>query len=335
MRRTVVWLQILIGWLPVWALFATLVLTVHGGSWRAAVVLATRMIAAAAVLGIFVQRMTERFPWPHPFRTSFVLLHVLGAVLYSTGWLVLNSLIESAIHGMLVIAAGPGLFPFFVMGIWLYVMVTGVTYATRNTERAARAEAAATRAQLAALRTQLNPHFLFNALHTIVQLIPREPQRAAQAAERLGGLLRDTIDEERDLVSLAEERAFVERYLDMQRLRFGDRLRVELRLSPGTEDVLVPPFSLLTLVENAVRHAAEPRAEPTDITVRGELRDESLVLTVSDTGDGAPRSNGSLPGTGLARLRERLVALYGGRARLEAAPGTRGYVASLVIPRDA
>src|SRR6185503_3375989 len=137
-----------------------------------------------------VQRLSERLAWPHPFRLSFVGLHVLGASVFSASWLVLNSFVESVLHHALVIAAGPGLLPFFMTGVWLYIVVAGVSYATSATERAARAEANATRSQLAALRSQLNPHFLFNALHTIVQLIPREPKRAAQAAEHLGGLLR-------------------------------------------------------------------------------------------------------------------------------------------------
>ncbi len=335
MRRSLLWLQIVIGWLPIWALYTSLIYSVHAGtSALAAALIALRMIAAAALLGVVVQRLTERFPWPHPFRVSFVALHVVGAALYSVAFLLLNSLIESLVRGAVVIVIGPGGVAFLVSGVWMYVMITGVSYATRATERAARAEAEASRAQLAALRSQLNPHFLFNALHTIVQLIPREPARAAEAAEQLGGLLRDTIEEDRDLVSLAEERAFVERYLAVQRLRFGDRLRVRVDVSAEADDTLVPSFALLTLVENAVRHGAEPNVDATDIVVRGSTTTDTLVLTVEDSGVGQ-RDDGALGnGTGLKRLRERLIALYDARARLETAPrAPNGFSASLTIPR--
>jgi LytS/YehU family sensor histidine kinase len=154
-----------------------------------------------------------------------------------------------------------------------------VSYATSATERAARAEAEASRAQLSALRSQLNPHFLFNALHTIVQLIPREPARAAQAAEQLGGLLRDTLEEDRDVVALAEERAFVERYLAVQRLRFGDRLSVRIDVSPEADQSLVPSFALLT--------AAEQLGMPLKALKR-EVEDGSIVAVSTASGSASP-----------------------------------------------
>jgi len=214
------------------------------------------------------------------------------------------------------------------------VMVAGVSYTTVATERAARAEANAARAQLAALRAQLNPHFLFNALHAVVQLIPREPKRAAQAAEQLAGLLRGTIEEDRDLVSMAEEWAFVEKYLELEHLRFGDRLRVTAEMTEDAKSALVPVFALQTLVENAVRHGAAPRVEATDIAIRASTENGTLTVSVRDTGDGAGSTSGDGTGTGLNRLRERLAVLYGGDARLDVGrEASGGFLAQLVIPR--
>jgi signal transduction histidine kinase len=338
MSRAWVWLHLLIGWLPVWALFTTLIVTAHPDThFAGASLIALRMMVAAAALGFLVQRLTERLPWPHPFRVRFLALHAVAGGLYAVAWLLLNSAIESLLRGQVIIIVGYGIGPFLVLGVWLYVMVAGVSYATQAAERTARAEANAARSRLAALRAQLHPHFLFNALHTVVQLIPREPRRAAQAAEELAGLLRTTIEEDRDLVSLAEERAFVERYLAIERLRFGERLRVRTDIPSDTEDVLVPAFALQTLVENAVRHGAAPQIEPTEITVTARVVAGVLTLTVHDTGAGAtPDAVAHSAGTGLRRLRDRLASLYDSRARLDAAAGPGGgFSATLVVPKEA
>lgn len=335
--RRLVALQLLIGWLPVWALFATLLLTAHPGTTVvAAALVALRLIVAAAALGFVVQRFTERLSWPHPFRLGFVAVHLLAASIYASAWLLLNSLLESAVRRHAVVVVGPGFGPFLVMGVWLYVMVAGVSYATRASERAAQAEAAAARSQLAALQAQLNPHFLFNALHTIVQLIPREPRRAAQAAEQLAALLRITTEEQRDLVSLGEEWEFVERYLDLERIRFGERLRVEARLTDEARAALVPSFAVQTLVENAVRHGAAPRVGPTDVIVTGGTAEGVLTVRVRDTGAGATAVQvAESGGSGLRRLRDRLAVLHARRARLDVAttPG-EGFTATLEIPLE-
>jgi len=334
MRRSWVWLQLLIGWLPVWALYTTLIVVMHRVSVLVAGFIALRAVAAAALLGLLVHRLTQQFPWPHPFRPSFVALHVGGAGLFAPAWVLLTSAMESALRGRFLIIAPAGVVPYLILGVWLYVMVAGVAYATRATERAARAETAAAQAQLSALRGQLNPHFLFNALHTVVHLIPREPARAAQAAEQIAALLRTTMEEDRDLVSLGEELAFVERYLALERLRFGDRLRARIEVSEDVRQALVPAYALQTLVENAVRHGASPRIEPTEIAVTARLNGGNLALVVHDTGAGETGGTGKT-GTGLSRLRERLAVLYDGRARLDLeSPTGGGFTASLVVPKD-
>lgn len=336
MKRPLVWLQLLIGWLPVWALFTVLILTAHGdGQPALAALLALRLMIAAALLGPLVYRLTERLPWPRPLRPSFVAIHLVAAGAYSLSWFVLNSVIESVFRAQIAISIGYyGLGPFLILGVWLYVMIGGVAYATQATERAARAEVLAARAQLAALRAQLNPHFLFNALHTVVHLIPREPTQASHAAEQLAGLLRTVTEEDRDLITVQEEWEFVRRYLDIEALRFGERLAVEVDFPPNTREALIPSFSVQTLVENAVRHAVTPRVESTTVLVGGRLTDNVLTVTVRDNGasvdvDTALRG----AGTGLRRLRDRLVALFGDAARLDLASiPTGGLVATLVVP---
>jgi len=336
MARSWIWWQLLIGWLPVWALYAGLIIAVHqpSSTWHA-VFIAFRAVAAAALLGLVVHRFTQRFAWPRPFRVSFVALHLLAAITFAFSWITLSSLIESVAVGRLVIVLGGGFVPFLVLGIYMYVMVAGVSYATAATERAARAETAAARSQLEALRAQLHPHFLFNALHTVVQLIPREPERAAQAAEQVAGLLRTTLEQDRDVVSLADEWAFVSRYLDIERVRFGDRLRITSDLSDDALDAALPSFALQTLVENAVRHGAEPKVEPTTIAIHASLSGDTLTIVVRDDGAGATADSLRRDGaTGIARLRERLTALYGAPARLTVEmPAGHGVTATLHIPQ--
>lgn len=329
-------LQLLIGWLPIWGLIASLIAATHATGIVAASLISLRMVFSAAIVARAVQRVTEELPWRTPVRLSFVGIHLLAALAFALIWIGLNSLITSLFHRAVVIVVGVGLPSFILLGIWLYVIIAGVSYTMQSTQRAAMAEATAARAQLSALRSQLNPHFLFNALHTVVQLIPKHPHEAAQAAVQVAGLLRTTIEEDRDVVSVSEEIAFVERYLDIERIRFGDRLAVIVDIPAEARSALMPSFALQTLVENAVRHGATPKVEATEVKIAGRIDGEALVLSVNDDGVGATaQALSSGTGTGLRRLRERLSALYGTAASLDVGPnGAVGICATMKIPQE-
>jgi LytS/YehU family sensor histidine kinase len=216
-----------------------------------------------------------------------------------------------------------------------YGVIAGVSYAQDASARVARAEAAAARTQLAALRAQVHPHFLFNALHTVVQLIPVDPARATEAAELVADLLRATLEEQRDEVTLDDEWGFVDRYLAVERIRFGERLIVRADMPDDLLGERVPAFALQTLVENAVRHGAAPRVAATVIAITAAGTASELTLSVRNSGDGKPApTSGAGTGTGLARLRERLAVLYGSAARLACGPAADGgFEAVLVVPR--
>lgn len=341
MPRTWVWLQLIIGWLPVWALYSTLIVTAHPGTpVPSAIFAGFRAIVCAAALGLVVHRFTQRYRWPTPMRGAFIAAQLTAAPLYAASWYVTTGLFESGLRaahgqGAHLVASSP-LVPFLIIGVWLYAMVASVSYATQAAERAAVAESLAAQSQLAALRSQINPHFLFNALHTVVQLIPHEPREASHAAEQLAALLRTSIEETRDLVPLADEWRFVQRYIDLERTRFGDRLRVDAQLDDEALDALVPSFALQTLVENAVRHGAAPRVDATTVSIRATVAGDALTVTVIDDGAG---TNLTVPhatthaGTGLARLRDRVRALCGdgGSLSLQSQAG-HGYSATLTIP---
>jgi len=223
-----------------------------------------------------------------------------------------------------------------VIGSLFYVVIAGLAYSSHGAARAAQAEAIAAQTQLAALRSQLQPHFLFNALHTIVQLIPIDRHQATEAAEVVADLLRRTLEEERDEVPLGDEWRFVSRYLAIEQMRFGERLVVNAELPPDLQSERVPSFALQTLVENAVQHGAAPRTAPTDIAITATRSDSALVIAVRNSGDReASGTGGNGTGTGLARLRERLSVLYGGAASLVSRPvAAGGYEAVLTVPRN-
>jgi LytS/YehU family sensor histidine kinase len=303
---------------------------------REEVVTAVVVMTTGLATAVLVHVVVRRIPWPRPFRLRFAATQLAAAAAVVMAWLAMSSALLALFVGRPFLAhvnQNAGMFLFF--GTIVYAVVAGITYAVEATARAARAEAVAARTQLAALRAQVHPHFLFNALHTVVQLIPVEPQRAADAAELVAGLLRTTLEEQRDEVTLEEEWRFVSRYLAVERIRFGDRLAVRAELAEGLLDARVPAFALQTLVENAVQHGAAPRVAATEIVVTAAGSASELTLSVRNTGDGAP-VGATRPGsgTGLGRLRERLAVLYGNDARLACRPDADGgYEAVLVVPR--
>src|SRR5262249_39026434 len=159
-----------------------------------------------------------------------------------------------------------------------------------------------------ALRMQLNPHFLFNALNTISALVHEDPDAADRMVVRLSELLRAVLDTASiQKVSLRDEMAFVEQYLEIECTRFRDRLIVRYDIDATALDFLVPTMLLQPLVENAMRHAVAPHAQPCTVEVAAARRHGSLLVEVRDTGYG-PVPNASRPGhgMGLANTNARL-----------------------------
>jgi two-component system, LytTR family, sensor kinase len=293
-------------------------------------------LTAGAIVAFLVYWFVRRVPWPRRFRLSFLLINVAAAIATTLLWLGLSIAFESLFTGSLLNTRTGTMFwqERLSMGVYLYAVIAAITYPVHAAARAAQAEALAARTQLAALRAQIQPHFLFNALHTVVQLIPLDPRRAVEAAELIADLLRATVEESRDEVTLDEEWRFVSRYIALERIRFGDRLVIRSDFGEGVLDDCVPAFALQTLVENAVRHGAARRVAATEIAVTATGNASELTLSVRNTDDGASVAT-STAGTGLNRLRERLGVLYGDAARLVCGPADDGaYEALLVVPRN-
>ena len=178
-----------------------------------------------------------------------------------------------------------------------------------------RALALAAEARLASLESRVRPHFLFNALNSAIALIPEDPQRAEDVLERLAGLLRSSLDTAATAVALGDELRVVVDYLEIERARFGDRLRYDIDVPDELRGAQVPAFAVQSLVENSVKYAVSAQRQGARIAVRGRREAGRLRLDISDDG---PGFTGEIwqPGHGLDALRARLDALYGPAARL-------------------
>lgn len=175
-------------------------------------------------------------------------------------------------------------------------------------------------AQLKALKMQIHPHFLFNTLHSISSLILEDPPKANSMIARLGDFLRLTLEQsDQPLVGLKEEMEFVRCYLDIEQVRFGDRLTVTLAIEPATLAAQVPHLILQPVVENAIQHAIAPRAAPGRIQIEARRWDRRLRLEIKDSGPGLTTTGNSMQGhgVGLSNVRARLERLYGTDFSLE------------------
>ena len=197
-----------------------------------------------------------------------------------------------------------------------------------------RAERERTTAELKALRAQVEPHFLYNTLSNVVSLIEREPATAKYMTERLIGYLRHTLDaSRREHATVGDELAIIADYLEILRLRMGERLWYEIAADDATRALPLSPMLLQPLVENAIKHGLEPKIEGGRITVSAAVQDGRLNIVVEDTGLGfgvATDTAGS--GSGLANVRGRLKAIYGDAARLSIEQPEAGTRIRLSLP---
>lgn len=208
--------------------------------------------------------------------------------------------------------------PATLLAAWsaLYYAINFFVRAEEQSDQLLRLEAQATSAQLTMLRYQLNPHFLFNTLNSISTLVLlKQTEQANAMLSRLSSFLRFTlINQAEAKVLLSKEIETLKLYLDIEKMRFEDRLRVDFRISPRSEEALVPSLLLQPIVENAIKYAVTPKEEGADIIVSANIADDILVLKVSDTGPGInPKlQNKSLStGVGMANTKERLIQAYG------------------------
>jgi sensor histidine kinase YesM len=242
-------------------------------------------------------------------------------------WAVYSSVAEISVIITIMIGAAT----YLVERLKGRVQATTLQLRTQQLERE-RASKLAAEARLDSLQSRLQPHFLFNTINSILALLPEDPGRAAEMLERLARLLRFALDSQQaPVVRLRDELRLVNDYLEIERTRFGSRLRFEINAPPELTSAEVPAYALQTLIENSMKHAVATRREGGFIGVRIEREGDSLVVEVRDDGPGFSRE-ALRAGHGLDMLEQRLEALYGSTASIEIASVDDGACVRFRLP---
>jgi two-component sensor histidine kinase len=290
--------------------------------------------------------LAERWPMDQGRWKRSLPLHLLAMLLF----IFIHQYLSA--HIMVAVSSKPLNFGFmlgkllsvrFAIDALVYWTGVGVSWAARVSQAArereqlaVRLEATLAEARLGALRYQLNPHFLFNTLNAMSTLALRDDRYAVVGSiSALSDLLRRSLDTRQvQEVSLAEELELAGRFLEIQQIRFGDRLSIVREIPPDLLEIHVPVMILQPLLENAFQHGVSAVTGPVTVGIAAQRQRESLVLEVSDTGSGL-RMTPQPDGIGLRNTRERLRHLYGEQGTLvleDASGGARGTVARVTIP---
>jgi sensor histidine kinase YesM len=283
------------------------------------------------VLSLPVVWLARRFPPERGSRWVTAAIHLAAALAFSLAFILVRTVVGE-VDGLLTREPAsfaeifhPLLVRTFPFNLLVYGVILSVSHALdyyrkyhERTVQTLELEKHLTEARLQALLHQLKPHFLFNTLNGIASLMHTDVDAADRMLVRLSELLRITMSHTgAPQTTLREEVAFLERYLDIEKIRFRNRLDVVIAVDADAIDAQVPSLILQPMVENAMRHGVEPHARMGLIELRGARQDGNLVLTVSDNGAGISDAAPKREGIGVANTRARLVELYGERQKFE------------------
>lgn len=292
--------------------------------------------------------LAGRFPIERHNWVRRLLLHLLFSVVFSTilgSFHVTNDLLHMGSEVSLIKVLRLAFVRLFDKELEIYWAIVFISHAFNYYHRylkgelkASQLETQLAQSQLQALKMQLHPHFLFNTLNAISELVHQDPEVAEEMIANLSDLLRLSLDRVGvQEIPLKQELEFLKKYLEIEQTRFGKRLSVRMKINPGTLDACVPNMILQPLVENAVRHAIALRASGGHIEISSARQDGMLHLDVSDNGRGLPehaKKFETKSGIGLTNTQRRLEGLYGaGKHRFELLnqPG-QGLTVRIAIP---
>jgi two-component system LytT family sensor kinase len=291
------------------------------------------------LLSVVYKNLIHRRPIVTWSSTAAILTVAASLYAFIDAWvfLIQNPTTETAFGTLFLGSLFLGI---MLLGAWsaLYYAINFFLRVEEQNDQLLQLEAQATRAQLAMLRYQLNPHFLFNTLNSISTLVLlRQTEPANAMLSRLSSFLRHTlVNEVHSRVTLAQEVETLHLYLDIEKMRFEERLRSHFDIDPAVRDALLPSLLLQPLVENAIKYAVTPQEEGADISVSAHLEGNKLHITVSDTGPGkigGPTGKSVSTGVGLGNIQERLNQAYGEAAIFEtrSSPG-EGFSVFIALP---
>jgi two-component system sensor histidine kinase AlgZ len=298
--------------------------------WREALILALPLSLFYAFVCLTPWYVCRYLPLRSSNPLKLLLNHLGAAVVATAIWVEMARLVAQFID------LGPRIDPeiphLVAVGLLLYSLSVALHYMLLAVEASREAELQARDAELRALKAQVNPHFLFNSLNSIAALTTVDPARAREMCIRLADFLRNTLGlGERVSISWREELQLARTYLDVEQVRYGARLRVEMNVDDACADCLVPPLVLQPLIENAVKHGIATLVEGGTIKVEGHVNDGLLEVSVEngfDPDSPSPRRHG----LGLRNVRSRLETRFGGAARLAAQAHNNQFRAEIVVP---
>ncbi|HSL23591.1 MAG TPA: histidine kinase [Vicinamibacterales bacterium] len=335
----------LLAWVPVAALLAVLLASGGDLGWAESAAIAFPLALLYAFICLSAWYVSRGAPVTTTALARTLGAHAAAASISSALWtnvaIALARALEAALPGLAGLEGRLRVqwVLLFAVGVLLYLLASAVHYAllaadaSRQAERRAlEMQVYAREAELRALRAQIDPHFLFNSLHSISALTGSDPAGARRMALLLGDFLRDSLrvgGQER--IPLGEELRLLRQFLDIEHVRFGDRLRVEWRVAEDTHRCELPPLLLQPLVENAVRHGIAHLVEGGEIRISAERRGGRLHLAVENPCDpDRPQRRGA--GVGLDNVRRRLETAFGAAASARASERDGGFTVDLVMP---
>ncbi|MCC6600650.1 MAG: histidine kinase [Crocinitomicaceae bacterium] len=335
------YLLIASAWWLFWVIIVTLVIHRLGWPWRVSAADAS-LFMASQLIAVSIIRNTHKFYHTNAKNISYRIVYLFViALIVNTVFRWISPLLLSTYnsYGTFLSASFPVRFVFSLLMIALLDVMFWLSYFTKEQEsqekRKKEIETLFKDAELARLHLQLQPHFLFNSLNSISALTGKQPEEARKMIQQLSDFLRGTIKKgDQQLVSMGEELHHIELYLDIEKVRFGDRLKTDIRNEKGTENLLLPSLLLQPIVENAIKFGLYNTTGEVAITICATIEKENLLINIRNPFDSGSDSPHRGTGFGLNSIQRRLYLLYARNDLLNTHCENGTFTTSLLIPQQ-
>jgi two-component system, LytTR family, sensor kinase len=340
-KKTVYWIAQLFGWF-VYVFLTGLVNHLNDSFNQELLFTLATILFVGIGLSHSLKSIIIKYGWlkKNPFFLipRVILLCLLFGVLFT---LIFGTISDLFFNDSEKILATPSLRSFslvlnfsFVYLLWLLFYFLFNFFENYRTEeiKNLQLESSKNEIELSNLRSQLNPHFMFNAMNSIRALIEENPAQAKTAITKLSGILRNTLAAGKNkLIPLKEELNFVKDYLSLEEIRYEERLKVALSIASDFDSFLIPPFMVQTLVENAIKHGISKLPQGGELILHIKPQDNNLIITIKNTGKLAPKDS-LREGVGIKNTLKRLELIYGNQAKFDIFEENNYVIASLALP---